>query len=91
MLNITDRRKSDQKQIHTLREYFKLAIYCALATIVISFITLICIFSNEKIIMTIAFAFLVAIFIENFIFIYLLLKIFMNALVIQARKDNNTK
>ncbi len=91
MLNITDKRKSDQKQIHTLREYFKLAIYCALATIVISFITLICIFSNEKIIMTIAFAFLVAIFIENFIFIYLLLKIFMNALVIQARKDNNTK
>lgn len=88
MLNTTDERKPDQKKIHTLREYFKLAIYCALTTIVVSFMTLICIFFNERNIIAIVFALLVAIFIENFIFIYLLLKIFTDALVIQARKDN---
>ncbi|EAI4847369.1 hypothetical protein FRP30_04935 [Campylobacter jejuni] len=88
MLNTTDERKPDQKKIHTLREYFKLTIYCALTTIVVSFMTLICIFFNERNIIAIVFALLVAIFIENFIFIYLLLKIFTDALVIQARKDN---
>lgn len=88
MLNTTDERKPDQKKIHTLSEYFKLAIYCALTTIVVSFMTLICIFFNERNIIAIVFALLVAIFIENFIFIYLLLKIFTDALVIQARKDN---
>ncbi|MFC3867559.1 hypothetical protein [Helicobacter equorum] len=88
MLNITDERKPDQKQIHTLREYFKLAIYCALTTIIASFIALVCIFFSEKNTIAIVFALLAAIFAENFIFIYLLLKIFMNALIIQARKDS---
>lgn len=87
ILNIEDKIKPIQRQIHTVKAYFQSAVYWALITIFISFLTLISLFLNEKNTLIIMLSCLMATFIENFVFIYLLLKIFMNALVIQARKD----
>lgn len=87
-LNTEDNIKPIQRQIHTVKAYFQSAIYWALITIFTSFITLISILLNEKNILIPMLSFLMATFVENFIFIYLLLKVFMNALIIQARKDS---
>lgn len=84
-LNDEDIVKTTQRKIHTLKEYFKLAIYTSLLTIGISFIVLFGIIFKNEYILIVMFSFLVAFFIENFIFIYLLLKIFTNALVTQAK------
>lgn len=87
-LNVEDIQKPTQRKIHTIREYFKLAIYCSLLTIILSLLVLLLFFiSQNKYILVITFSVFVAIFVENFIIIYWLLKIFMNALVIQARPD----
>lgn len=87
-LNVEDVQKPTQRKIHTIKEYFKLAIYCSLLTIILSLLVLLLfsIFQN-KYILSITFSVFIAIFIENFIIIYWLLKIFMNAIVIQARPD----
>lgn len=87
-LYIEDPKKPTQRKIHTVKEYFKLAIYCSLFTIGISFIVLLLwfIFQNEYILIF-SFSILIGIFIENFLFIYLLLKIFMDAFITQAKPD----
>lgn len=84
-LNVEDAQKPTQRKIHTIREYFKLAIYCSLLTIVLALMVLSMSFvlQNKYILIT-SFSIFIAVFIENFVFIYLLLKIFMNALIIQA-------
>lgn len=80
-----DNIKPNQRKIHTLKTYFTLAIYCALLTIIASFAVLFIAVFGGKYLLIFAFSILMAIFIENFIFIFLLLKIFMNALIIQTR------
>lgn len=84
-LNKEDTLKPTQRKIHTLKEYFKLAIYTSLLTISASFIVLFVIIFQNEYFLIFMFSFLVAFLAENFIFIYLLLKIFTNALIIQAR------
>lgn len=87
-LNSEDTQKPTQRRIHTIREYFKLAIYCSLITIVAALLVLLLSFLfPNKYTITVLFSVFMSFFVENFIFIYLLLKIFMNALVIQARPD----
>lgn len=88
-LNKEDELKPSQRKIHTLKEYFKLAIYNALFTISVSFFVLLAIAIQNDIVLIILFSILIAFLILNFIFIYLLLKVFGNALIIQARPDNN--
>lgn len=88
MLYKEDKNKPTQRQIHTIKEYFKLAIYCALITIGVSFVVLFGIIFKDKYTLIILFSLLLAFFIENFIFIYLLLKVFINTLIVQARPDN---
>ncbi|EAH5167594.1 hypothetical protein D8I16_08230, partial [Campylobacter jejuni] len=87
LLNNEDSKKKTQRQIHTLKEYFRLAIYCALITIVFCFLILITLKLENKNITFILFSFFLGFFAENFIFIFLLLKVFLNALVIQAKND----
>ncbi|MCV3470659.1 hypothetical protein [Campylobacter sp. CNRCH_2015_0814] len=86
LLNNEDPKKKTQKQIHTLKEYFRLAIYCALITIIFCFLVLIVLKLKNEIIVSILFSVFLGFFIENFIFIFLLLKVFLNALIIQAIK-----
>ncbi len=87
-LNGEDSEQPTQRKIHTVKEYFKYSIYCALLTIALCFIVIFATFVCENIyILIVVLSALVGIFIENFIFIYYLLKIFMNALIIQARPD----
>lgn len=87
-LNTEDTQKPTQRKIHTIREYFKLAIYCSLLTIITALLALssFFLFSNKQIAIVI-FSFFISFFVVNFLFIYFLLKLFMNALVIQARPD----
>lgn len=85
--NKEDPKKPTQKKIHTLKKYFKLAIYASLSTISISFIVLFGIVFQNEFVLVVLLSFLVAFFIQNFIFIYLLLKVFTDALVMQARPE----
>ena len=87
-LNAEDAQKPTQRQIHTLQKYFKLAIYCSLQTIIaaLSVLLLAFLFPNKHIII-ISTSFLISIFMKNFIFIHLLLKVFMNAFIVQARPN----
>ena len=90
-LNTEDPYKPTQRHIHTLKAYFKLAIYCSLLTIALSFVLFIISSFIEKVIVVLILCSLfLAIFVENFIFIYLLLRVFLNAFVFQAR-DNGEK
>ena len=75
-----------QKQIYTVKNYFRNAIYCALLTILVGFIVL---FLQSVIgniyVNIITFSFFCALFMLNFYFIYQILKLFMNALIIESR------
>lgn len=86
-LNEEDKKQPVQRQIHTLKAYFTLSVYSALLTISLSLIVLFGNVFENKYISIISFSLLISFFIENFIFIYLLLKVFMNALIIQARPN----
>lgn len=57
LLNNEDSKKKTQRQIHTLKEYFRLAIYCALITIVFCFLILITLKLENKNITFILFPF----------------------------------
>ncbi|EAL6232341.1 hypothetical protein DT092_07910 [Campylobacter jejuni] len=57
LLNNEDSKKKTQRQIHTLKEYFRLAIYCALITIVFCFLILITLKLENKNITFILFSF----------------------------------
>ncbi len=87
LLNNEDPNKKTQRQIHTLREYFELAMYCALVTIIFCFLSLITLKLTNQTMSFIIFSIFLGFFVENFIFIFLLLKVFLNALVIQAREN----
>lgn len=92
--NKIDQIKTEQRMIHTLQEYFKNAIYCSLFTIVFGFIMLymqnfkthIISIYIEINIKNIFFSLFIGIFSLNFIFIYKILKVFMNSLVLQAKR-----
>ncbi|NDJ27636.1 hypothetical protein DMB95_06610 [Campylobacter sp. MIT 12-8780] len=86
-----DHNKPTQRKIHTLKEYFQLAVYCALLTVIVSFIVLLILVFQNKWLSIFAFSLLMSIFVENFLFLFLLLKIFLNALVIQAMPEIQEK
>lgn len=90
-LNVEDKHKPDQRSIHTLKAYFKLAILYALITVAFSFLLLFIVSFASKYYISVFFSLFFAVFLENFYFIYLLLKVFLNALVFQARSNKDVK
>lgn len=84
-----DKKISTNRQIHTLKQYFEIAIYCVLLTIISGFVLLFLLNIKNCYIIIFAFSFFIAIFALNFVFIFLLLKVFFNAFVNQALQGGN--
>lgn len=90
-----DQIKPTQRRIHTLQHYIKNAIYSALVTIIACFLALTTPIINNMYFCRIIFSLLLGLFIVNFVFIYFILKVFVNALIIQSlhkfKEDKNAK
>jgi len=87
--------KPIQRRIHTLKYYIKNAIYSALITIIACFLALVAPIINNVYFYKIIFSLLIGLFIINFMFIYFILKVFINALIVQSlhkfKEDKNAK
>ena len=84
-----DKKIPTNRQIHTLKQYFEIAIYCVLLTIIIGFVLLFLLNIKNCYIIILVFSFFIAIFALNFVFIFLLLKVFFNAFINQALQGSN--
>ena len=91
-LNVRDKYKDGQLVIQTIKEYFRLAIYCALLTIIVAFSVYFIVslfnFFSTKILFIVLFSVLISIFLENFLFVFFLLKTLLKALMIEAAPEN---
>ncbi|PAF53615.1 hypothetical protein BKH42_04655 [Helicobacter sp. 13S00482-2] len=87
LYNEIDPKKQTQRKIHTLKAYFINSAHWALMCIVLSMLYLLFSKVNNAILNVIFKNILVTAIFINFLFIYLLLKIFMNRLL-EENKDN---
>lgn len=82
-LNDVDEKKPEQLKVHTFRAYFLLSIYFITATIATAFLLIV--FGEVNLILfKIIFSILSYLIVLNLCLSFLLLKVFLNALIIQA-------
>lgn len=84
-LNTVDEKKPEQLKVHTFKAYFLLCICLITATIATSFL-LIIFGETNPILFKIIFSILSYLIVLNLCLSFLLLKVFLNALIVQASK-----
>lgn len=83
-LNEVDEKKPDQRKIHTFRAYFQIVIYLASIAIIMAFV-LLTLTGRNPVFVKIIFSLLCCLLALNLSFAFLILKVFLNALIVQAR------